>query len=93
MSPSPLIPEKMWQQASPAMEAAIRLLMQHYEEQLATLQQRLAELEQRLDQNSTNSSRPPSSDGPMVKRRPPEPPSGRARSGVAHFGRLHPTEK
>src|SRR5262249_6389258 len=46
-----------------------------------TLQRRVAELEQRLEQNSTNSSRPPSSDGPSVKRRPPEPPSGRARGG------------
>jgi transposase len=81
MSPSPLIPEKLWQQVSPAMQAAIGLLMQHYEQQIATLQQRVAELEQRLDQNSTNSSRPPSSDGPTVKRRPPEPPSGRPRGG------------
>jgi transposase len=87
MSSSPLIPEKMWQQASPAMQTAIRLLMQHYEQQLATLQQRLAELEQRLDQNSTNSSRPPSSDGPTVKRRPPESPSGRARGGQPGHGK------
>jgi transposase len=40
-------------------------------------------LEQRLNQNSTNSSRPPSSDPPTVKakRRPPLPPSGRNRGG------------
>jgi transposase len=87
MSPSPLIPEELWEQASSAMQAAVRLLMQHYEQQIASLQERLAALEQRLNQNSTNSSRPPSSDGPTVKRRPPEPPSGRARGGRASGGR------
>src|SRR5262249_21803142 len=39
------------------------------------------ELRQRLNQNSTNSSRPPSSDSPHVKRRPPKPSSGRQRGG------------
>lgn len=58
MSPSPLISEKLWQQASPPMQAAICQLVRHYEQQIATLQQRLAEPGQRLDQNSTNSSRP-----------------------------------
>lgn len=81
MSPSPLISEELWQQVSPAMQAAIRLLMRYYEQEIATLQQQVSEPAQRLDQNSTNSSRPPSSDGPAVKRRPPEPPSGRAGGG------------
>jgi len=45
------------------------------------LQQRVAELEAQLGQNSTNSSRPPSSDPPALKRAPPAPPSGKRRGG------------
>jgi transposase len=47
------------------------------------LEKRIADLEARLNTNSTNSSRPPSSDPPgiKVKRRPPAPPSGRKRGG------------
>jgi transposase len=49
--------------------------------QNAALQQRIRELEARLGQNSSNSSRPPSSDPPqaLAKRRPPSP--GRKRGG------------
>jgi transposase len=46
-----------------------------------SLQRRIAELEQRLGRNSTNSSRPPSSDPPSLKRRPPAPASGKKRGG------------
>jgi transposase len=49
-------------------------LIQHYE-------QRLAELEARLNQNSTNSSRPPSADPPSLKRAPPKTASGRKAGG------------
>jgi transposase len=38
-------------------------------------------LRERLNQNSTNSSRPPSADPPTVKRRPPRPASGRSAGG------------
>ncbi|MCI0572302.1 MAG: DUF6444 domain-containing protein [Myxococcaceae bacterium] len=37
---------------------------------------RVAELERQLGQNSSNSSKPPSSDGPGVQR-PPKKPTGR----------------
>lgn len=40
---------------------------------------RIAELEARLKQNSSNSHRPPSTDGPDVKPAPPRTPSGRKR--------------
>jgi transposase len=46
-----------------------------------SLEQRIAALEERLNKNSTNSSKPPSSDSPSVKRRPPTPPSGKKRGG------------
>ena len=47
----------------------------------AQLQARVRELEARLGQNSTNSSRPPSSDPPATPPRPPAPPTGRRRGG------------
>jgi transposase len=47
----------------------------------AQLRARVQELEARLGQNSTNSSRPPSSDPPETPPRPPAPPSGRRRGG------------
>jgi len=50
---------------------------------VAELEARLAELEARVGQNSTNSSRPPSSDAPWSKpkRKPPEESSGRKPGG------------
>jgi transposase len=47
----------------------------------AALEARLAELERRLGLNSTNSSKPPSSDGPEVKRSSPKKKSGKKRGG------------
>ncbi len=47
----------------------------------AALKARVAELEARLGQNSTNSSKPPSSDPPAVKRAPPKPASGKKAGG------------
>ncbi len=48
---------------------------------MQALQQKVDQLTERLNQNSTNSSRPPSSDPPHVKRRPPQPSSGRQKGG------------
>jgi len=45
------------------------------------LEAKIAELEARLNQNSTNSSKPPSSDAPHVKPAPPKAPSGKRRGG------------
>src|SRR5438046_3068350 len=47
----------------------------------AALQARIRELEARLGQNSTNSSRPPSTDPPEARLRPKAPPTGRRRGG------------
>src|SRR3954464_5395563 len=53
----------------------------------AALQERVRELEARLGQTSSNSSRPPSSDLPQAPARPKAPPSGRKRGGQpAHRG-------
>lgn len=51
------------------------------------LERRIAALEARIGQDSTNSSRPPSTDPPHVKRPPPRSPSGRRRGGQAGHSR------
>ena len=47
----------------------------------AALKARVAELEAKLNQNSSNSSKPPSSDPPAVKRAPDRPATGKKRGG------------
>src|SRR5262245_30950087 len=81
MMPVPPILADLWDQLPPAAQAAILALVQSYEQRPAALQRRLTDLEHRLGQNSTNSSRPPSSDPPAVKLAPPRPPSGRRTGG------------
>jgi transposase len=66
-------------------------------QQLAQLEQRVRDLVARLKLNSTNSSKPPSSDPIGLKRKPPAPPSRRKRGGQpGHrkaFRALVPPEK
>src|ERR1700760_678080 len=61
------------------------------------LERRIAALEARLHQDSSNSSKPPSSDPLHVKRRPPHPPSGKPRGGQRghkrHTRELVPPER
>jgi hypothetical protein len=59
MRPEPPIPADLWEPIPPTAQAAVRALVQAYEQRLAVLQQRLEDLEQRLGQNATNSSQPP----------------------------------
>ncbi|MEK7756735.1 MAG: DUF6444 domain-containing protein, partial [Planctomycetota bacterium] len=47
----------------------------------AKLEQQVLELQAQLKQNSSNSSRPPSSDPPQAPQRPSKPPSGRKPGG------------
>jgi len=77
----PPISAELWTQIPPAAQAAVLALIQRYEQRLQALQQQVAQLTECLNQNSTNSSRPPSSDPPHVKRRPPKPSAGRQRGG------------
>jgi hypothetical protein len=64
-------------------EAAVVLLMRVGEliEANRRLEARVAELEQRLNRNSQNSSLPPSQDPPSAPPRPQKPASGRGRGG------------
>src|SRR3990172_8713927 len=63
----------------------------------AQLRERVQALEARVGQNSTNSSRPPSSDPPSVPPRPPQPASGRRRGAQpghqAHLRQLLPEDQ
>jgi transposase len=81
MSFQPPIPQALWDQVPPAAQAALATVLQHYQQRLAALEGRLRELQERLGQNSTNSSKPPSSDGPAVKRSPPRPRGERPKGG------------
>src|SRR3954452_19787626 len=82
MPPTPL-PDHLWNSASPDLQAAILALVQIHQQQLATLEARVNDLEARLKLNSTNSSKPPSSDPIGLKRKPPTPRSGKKRGGQA----------
>lgn len=73
------IPADLWNAIPPNLQPAIAAVV-------VALENRVAELETRLNQNSSNSSRPPSSDPPHAKPAPPKTPSGKKRGG--QFG--HP---
>src|SRR5258708_823010 len=81
MSPQPPIPAPLWDTIPPEAQAAITDLVDSLRGRIAELEQRLGDLEARLKLNSTNSSKPPSSDPVGFKRKPPTPPSGRKRGG------------
>src|SRR6476660_7582022 len=81
MAWTPPIPEPLWKTASPEVQAAILALVEFYEQRLAKLEARVNDLENRLKLNSTNSSKPPSSDPIGMKRKPPGSPSGKKRGG------------
>jgi len=73
----PALPPDVFDALPPAVRAYIRFL----EARVGQLEGRLADLEAKLNQNSANSSKPPSSDGPHVKPAPPKAPSGKTRGG------------
>src|SRR5687768_8587312 len=61
--------------------ATLRLENATLRAQITALQTRIRELEARLSQNSSNSSRPPSTDPLHAPLRPKAPPTGRKRGG------------
>jgi transposase len=68
------IPQTIWDTLTPEAQACFAAV-------IGRLEQRIANLEARLNQNSTNSSRPPSTDPPGLKRKPPAPTGSRKRGG------------
>jgi transposase len=91
------IPEALWNTVPPAAQAALLAVLAADRQRINELEQRVRDLEARLQLNSTNSSKPPSSDPIGLKRKPPAPPSPRKRGGQpGHpkaFRALVPPEK
>ena len=97
MMPQPPIPEPLWNTVPAEARVAILAVSESLKGRIAELEQRVGDLEGRLKLNSTNSSKPPSSDPIGFKRKPPTPPSGRKRGGQPGHRRaqrrLVPAEK
>jgi transposase len=81
MVPQPPIPEPLWATVPPEAQVAILAVLDSLRGRIAELERRVGDLEARLKLNSTNSSKPPSSDPIGLKRKPPARPSGRKRGG------------
>ena len=81
MSPTLPIPESLWNSVPPDAQTALMAVFESLRCRIAELDQRVADLEARLQLNSTNSSKPPSSDPIGLKRKPPAPPTGRKSGG------------
>src|SRR5947208_4178542 len=81
MTDAPPLPPQIWEALPPEAQAAVFALVGRLEHQITELKRQVRDLKARLDQNSTNSSRPPSTDPIGVKRKPPEPPSKKRRGG------------
>src|SRR5215211_4526373 len=78
MNTTPPFPPELWEQTPIAVREYIRTL----EARIAALEATVQQLLERLQQDSHNSSRPPSSDPPQATRqRPHRVPSGRKRGG------------
>jgi transposase len=71
------LPAEILEKGSPE----IRVYIAYLEQRLAALEAQVEELQARLNQNSQNSSKPPSSDLPSAPPRPPKKPTGRKRGG------------
>jgi transposase len=75
------IPEELWADVPPGAQAALAAVFLAMRRHVDELETRVRDLEARLKLNSTNSSKPPSSDPIGMKRKPPAPPSGKKRGG------------
>src|SRR4051794_28125553 len=75
------IPEDLWAKVPPDAQAAIAAVFLAMRQRVDELETRVGDLEARLKLNSTNSSKPPSSDPIGMKRTPPAPLSKRKRGG------------
>jgi transposase len=81
MTDTPPLPPQIWETLTPETQMAVRALVGRLEHQITELKQQVQDLNARLDQNSTNRSKPPSTDPIGVKRKPPAPPSKKCRGG------------
>src|SRR6516165_2410824 len=75
------IPDELWNKIPSDSQAAVTAVFLAMQQRIADLEARVRDLEARLKLNSTNSSKPPSSDPVGMKRKPPASPSKRKRGG------------
>ncbi len=76
-----IVPIKVWEQVPEPVQVVMGAMVAYYEQRIAQLEAEVRELTARLNQNWQNSSKPPSSDGLHVKRKPPKLASGRKPGG------------
>lgn len=84
MSTSPQLPQEIFDSLHPVAQVYIRYLEGLVQEQavrILKLEERVRELENRLNKNSSNSSKPPSSDGLSKKTKSLREPSGKKPGG------------
>lgn len=75
------IPQHIWDSFSDEARAIVGAALDVLERQVSELRRQVQDLKARLDQDSTNSSKPPSTDPIGAKRKPPSPPSNTRRGG------------
>src|SRR5919205_1627949 len=99
MDTPPSLPPELWERTPPEVQAYMRALEERrglFEAMGHTFQEQVRTLEERLNQTSRNSSRPPSSDPPQPQR-PRRPPGKRRRGGQpghpGHTRTLVPVEE
>ena len=73
------IPEPLWGTVPADAQAALLDAWKSLQDRIAALEATVRDLQARLQLNSTNSSKPPSSDPIGLKRKPPTPSSQRSR--------------
>lgn len=71
------IPQELWDQTP----VAVQMIVISLHSRVVQLEERVRELESRLNQNSSNSSKPPSSDPPWGNRPKKKSPSGKSPGG------------
>lgn len=79
--PPTAIPDELWATVPPAAQAAVQAVIAAMQRQIDDLRAEVGDLRDRLNRDSSNSSKPPSSDPPHVKPAPPRAPSGKRRGG------------
>src|SRR6186713_1353488 len=89
MNHQPPIPEPLWNTVPSEAQAALLAAWKSLQDRIAELEAQLRDLQARLQLNSTNSSKPPSSDPIGWKRKPPAPPTGRKRGGQRGHRKAH----
>lgn len=81
MTDRPPLPESLWSRLPEDARDAVAAVIRFYQARIEQLQDRVAELEARLRQDSSNSHRPPSADPPKAKPAPPQKARGRKPGG------------